>query len=171
MFHVLSPQQLEPRPLLCEVTTAIGQLKTGKSPGLHNTPSELLQNTGHTGILALHHQCPKIWESCQWPDDWKLQEFVMLHKSGDPKGCFSYRIVGLISRANKILLLIVLNNKNQSAKCIIRLPSGYKSNRGATDRLFVLELLTEKIRNTEEVFITSIDYSKAFNSAIHKPPI
>jgi hypothetical protein len=34
--------------------------------------------------------------------------------------------------------------------------------------LFVLQILTEKIRNTaQEAFITFIDYSKAFDSVIH----
>ena len=46
--------------------------------------------------------------------------------------------------------------------------AGYRSNRGTTDKLFVLQIMIEKIRySNQEAFITFIDYSKAFDSVIH----
>ena len=47
--------------------------------------------------------------------------------------------------------------------------AGYRSNRGTTDMLFVLQIMIEKIRNSnQEAFITFIDYSKAFDNVIHQ---
>ena len=44
----------------------------------------------------------------------------------------------------------------------------YQSHRGTTDMLCVLQIMIEKIRNSnQEAFITFIDYSKAFDSVIH----
>ena len=46
--------------------------------------------------------------------------------------------------------------------------AGYRSNRGTTHMMFVLQILIEKIRNMEqETFITFIDYSKVFDSVVH----
>ena len=93
----------------------------------------------------------------------------MLHKSGDTKDCTNYRTIALISYASKILLSIILNRLK--AKVEMKLSdcqAGYRKGRGTTDMLFVLRLIIEKIRNTEdEAFITFIDYSKAFDSVNH----
>ncbi|GFR65081.1 RNA-directed DNA polymerase (Reverse transcriptase) domain containing protein [Elysia marginata] len=61
------------------------------------------------GIKALNHLCCQIWKQQEWPEDWKLQEFVMLYKNGNSKECGNYRTIALISNASKILLIIILN--------------------------------------------------------------
>ena len=156
-------------PLLDEVTIAINQLKTGKSPGLDGIPAELIKSSDTSGIEALHMLCNKIWETCQWPEDWKKQEFVMLHKGGSAKECSNYRTIALISHASKVLLIIILNRmrakiEEELSDC----QAGYRSNRSTIDMLFTLQLLIEKIRNSvEEAYLTFIDYSKAFDSVKH----
>ena len=162
-------EHTEPRPLIDEVKSAIRQLKTGKSPGLDGIPAELLKHVGDVGIEAIHYLCDKIWESCKWPEEWKLQEFVMLYKSGNTKSCGNYRTIALISHASKILLIIILNRmrartEDELSDC----QAGYRSNRGTIDMLFALQILIEKVRNSQdEAFITFIDYSKAFDSVKH----
>ena len=162
-------EHMEPKPLLDEVKAALKQLKSGKSPGLDGIPAELLKNTGEAGVEALLHLCLKIWETCQWPREWKLQEFVMLHKGGSTKECGNYRTIALISHASKILLIIILNRMRKKAEEEISdCQAGYRTNRGTIDMLFSLQILIEKIRNSEcEAYITFIDYSKAFDSVKH----
>ena len=144
-------------------------MKSGKSPGLDGIPAELLKHTGEAGVKALHHLCTKIWDTCTWPDEWKLQEFVMLYKKGNAKECGNYRTIALISHASKVLLIIILNRmrikvEQELSDC----QAGYQSNRGTIDMLFSLQLLIEKVRNSEdEAFIIFIDYSKAFDSVNH----
>ncbi|GFS26376.1 endonuclease-reverse transcriptase [Elysia marginata] len=55
------------------------------------------------GIKALHHLCCQIWKQQEWPEDWKLQEFVMLYKNGNSKECGNYRTIALISHAKQIM--------------------------------------------------------------------
>ena len=81
----------EPPPLLHEVEDAIKLLSNGKSPGLDNIPAELIKATGVLGKKAIHNLCCKIWNTLEWPKEWKQQEFVVLHKSGDKKECSNYR--------------------------------------------------------------------------------
>ena len=165
----LSFQHPEPSPLLDEVKAAIKQLKSGKAPGLDGIPAELLKHTGEAGMKALLYLCTKIWETCTWPDEWKLQEFVMLYKKGNAKECGNYRTIALISHASKILLIIILNRiKIKVEQELSDCQAGYQSNRGTIDMLFSLQLLIEKVRNSEdEAFIIFIDYSKAFDSVNH----
>ena len=158
-------------PLKREVEDAVKKLKEGKSPGLDNTciPGELLKYAEESSIRALHQLCINIWNTCQWPSDWRKQEFVMLHKSGDTKDCGNYRTIALISHASKILLIIILNRlRNKVEAELSDCQAGYRKGRGTTGMLFVLQILIEKVRNTEdEAFITFIDYSKAFDSVDH----
>ena len=129
-----------------------------------------MKHSGDGGLKVMHHLCCKMWKTCQWPTDWKLQEFVMLHKSGNVKDCNNYRTIALISHASKILLIIILNRlKPKVEEELSDCQAGYRKNRGTIDMLFVLQILIEKIRNTDqEMFIVFIDYSKAFDSVIHQ---
>ena len=94
----------EPPPLLAEVENAIKLLSNGKSPGLDNLPAELIKSSDVFGKKCIHILCKRIWETCQWPEEWKKQEFVVLFKSGDMKECSNYRTIALISHIRKILL-------------------------------------------------------------------
>ena len=119
--------------------------------------------------MAIHYLCNTIWHSCEWPEDWKTQEFVMLHKKGNIKDCGNYRTIALISHASKVLLIIILcRMKKKVEEELSDCQAGYRANRGTVDMLFSLQLLIEKIRNsTEEAFLVFIDYSKAFDSVKH----
>ena len=99
-------QEREPPPLLHEVENAINSMKNGKSPGLDNIPAEFLKASGPNGLKTIHTLCCKIWNSCQWPAEWKQQELVMLHKAGSTKECGNYRTIALISHTSKIMLYI-----------------------------------------------------------------
>ena len=82
---------------------------SGKSSGVDGIPSELVKATGPHGVKMLHRLCISIWETCHWPEDWKIQEFVVLIKSDDPKLCSGYRTIALISHTSKMLLLITVD--------------------------------------------------------------
>ena len=93
----------------------------------------------------------------------------MLHKGGNAKECGNYRTIALISHTSKIMLIILLNRIRQKVEQELSdCQAGYRANRGTTDMLFVLQIMIEKIRDSDqEGFITFIDYSKAFDSIIH----
>ena len=112
----------------------------------------------------LHRLCISIWETCHWPEDWKIQEFVVLFKSGDPKLCSSYRTIALISHTSKILLQIIVDRLKR--KLELEQPdeqAAYRKGRGTRDMLVCLQVLIEKViaMNQQIMFI---DYSNAFDS-------
>ena len=85
---------------------------TGNSPGLDGIPAELVKATGPAGIK----RCVSIWESCHWPEGWKIQEFVVSFKAGDRKQCSNYRTIALFSHTSKVLLLIIEYRLNRKLK-------------------------------------------------------
>ena len=165
----LPPNEQEPPPLLSEVENAMKKLSSGKSPGLDGIPSELVKATGPYGVRMLHRLCISIWETCHWPEDWKIQEFVVLFKSGDPKLCSNYRTIALISHTSKILLLIIVDHlKRKLESEQPEEQAAYRKGRGTRDMLVCLQVLIEKvIAMNQQAFIMFIDYSKAFDSVCH----
>ena len=53
-----------------EVEEAVRSLKAGKSPGVDNTPSELLKNGSEATTTVLTAIYQKIWETKEWPKEW-----------------------------------------------------------------------------------------------------
>ena len=93
----------EPEVLLSEVRNAIHKMKTDKSPGVDDIPSELLKSLDDNGIKLLHMLCNKIWHTRAWPTDWKRSVFLTLPKKGDVSECKNNRTIALIPHASKIL--------------------------------------------------------------------
>ena len=159
----------EPTPLLSEAEAAVKQMKLGKAAGLDGVPGELIRNAGPSSMRAQHTLCKKIWESGDWPDIWKSQEFVVIYKAGNSKECSNYRTIALISHASKILLQILLNRMRK--KIEMELPdeqAGFRPGRSTADMLVIIQVLIEKVMGIGgQALITFIDYSKAFDSISH----
>ena len=138
--------------IIHEVEDAIRLLSNGKSPGLDNIPAELIKSTGIFGKKAIHRLCVKIWETFEWPHEWKQQEFVVLHKSGDKKDCSNYRTIALISHISKILLYIILKRLKQKLEFeISEEQAGFRQGRGTADMLCALQVLIEKVTECTSV--------------------
>ena len=81
--------------------------------GVDGIPADLIRASGLNAVEALYRLTVKIWRDCSWPDIWKIQEIVLLHKGGSPNDCSNYRTIALISHSSKILLIILLNRIRQ----------------------------------------------------------
>ena len=168
----LPSNEQEPLPLLSEVENAIKKQSSGKSPGLDGIPAELVKATGPYGVKMLQRLCTSISmirESCHWPEDWKIQEFVVLFKSGDPKLNSKYRTIALISHTSKIFFLIIVDRlKRKLESEQPEEQAAYRKERGTRGMLVCLQVLIEQvIAMNQQAFIMFIDYSKAFDSVCY----
>ena len=111
-----------------------------------------------------------IWDTGIWPHEWKQQELVMLYKKGNNKECGKYQTIALISHPSRFLSKIILNKLQK--KISEELPEEqacFQKGQGTADVICGLQIMMEKLIETKETaFITSIDYSKAFNNVSHK---
>ena len=92
---------LEPDILEFEVKWALGCITINKASGGDGIPVELFQILKDDAVKVLHSIFQQIWETQQWPQDWKRSVFILVPKKGNPKECSNYCTIALISRTVK----------------------------------------------------------------------
>ena len=98
---------LEPDILECEVKWALESITTNTASGGDGIPLELFQILKDDAVKGLHSICQQIWETQQWPQDWKSSVFIPIPKKGNAKECSNYHTIALISHASKVMLKIL----------------------------------------------------------------
>ena len=78
---------LEPDILECEVRWVLGSITTNKASGGDGIPVELFQILKADAVKVLHSICQQIWETQQWPQDWKRSVFIPIPKKDNAKEC------------------------------------------------------------------------------------
>ena len=76
---------LQPDILECEVKWALGSITTNKASGGDGIPVELFQILKDDAVKVLHSIYQHIWETQQWPQDWKKTVFIPIPKKGNAK--------------------------------------------------------------------------------------
>ena len=76
---------LEPDILECEVKWALGSITMNKASGGDGIPVELFQILKDDAVKVLHSICQPIWETQQWPQDWKRSVFIQSQRKAMPK--------------------------------------------------------------------------------------
>ena len=67
-------------------------------------PVELFQILKDDAVKVLHSRCQQIWNTRQWPQDWKRSVCIPIWKKGNAKECSNYHTIALISHASKVML-------------------------------------------------------------------
>ena len=62
--------------LKSEVKWALGSITTNKASGDYRIPAALFQILKDDAVKALHSICQQIWNTQQWPQDWKRSVFI-----------------------------------------------------------------------------------------------
>ena len=104
---------LEPDILECEVKWALGRITRKKASGGDGIPAELFQILKDDAVKMLHSKCQQIWNTQQWPQDWKKLLFVSIPKKGNATECSNYCTIALISHAIKVMLKILQASHQQ----------------------------------------------------------
>ena len=78
-----------------------------KASGGDGIPVELFQILKNDAMKVLYSTCYQIWETQQWPQDWKRSVFIPIPKKGNAKECSNYHTIALISQTSKVMLKIL----------------------------------------------------------------
>ena len=160
---------LEPDILKCEVKWALGSITMNKASGGDGIPVELFQILKDDAGKVLHSICQQIWETQQWPQDWKRSVFIPIPKKGNAKECSSYHTIALISHASKVMLKILHARHQQYV--IHKLPdvqTGFRKGRGNRDQIVNNHWIIEKAREFQkDIYFCFIEYAKAFDCVDH----
>ena len=98
---------LEPVILDWKVKWALGTITMNKAGGGNGIPVELFQILKDDAVKVLHSICQQMWNTQQWPQDWKRSVFIPIPKKGNAKECSNYHTIAHISHASKVMLKIL----------------------------------------------------------------
>ena len=122
---------LEPDILECEVMCALGGITMNKASGGDGIPVELFQILKDDAVRVLHSKCQQIWNTRQWPQDWKSSPFIAIPKKGNAEECSNYCTTVLISHASKVMLKILQARLEQYVNSELPdVPAGFRQGRG-----------------------------------------
>ena len=85
----------EPDILECEVKWALRSTAVNKANGCDEIPAELFKSLKDDAIKIVHSLCQEIWETQQWPQDWKRSILIPVPKEGSTKECADHQITHL----------------------------------------------------------------------------
>ena len=77
-----------------------------KAGGGDGISVELFQILKDDAVKVLHSLCQQIWNTQQWPQDWKRSVFIQIPKKDIAKECSNCCTIALISHASKVMLKI-----------------------------------------------------------------
>ena len=87
---------LEPDTLECKVKWTLGSITMNKASGGDGIPVELFQILKDDAVKVLHSIYQQIWQTQQWPQDWKRSVFIPILKKDNAKECSNCHAVALI---------------------------------------------------------------------------
>ena len=112
---------------------------------------------------------PAIWETQQWPQDWKRSVFMPVPKKSNAKESSNYCTIALISHASKVVLKILQVRLQQYVNCEhSNVQAGFRKVRGTRDQIASIRWIIKKARQFQKnIYFCFIDYAKAFDCVDH----
>ena len=108
-------------------------MTTNKASGGDGIPVELFQILKENAAKVLHSICQQIWETQQWPQDWR-SVFIPIPKKGNAKECSNYHTIALISHASKVMLKILQARlQHYMNQELSHVQAGFRNGRGTRD--------------------------------------
>ena len=156
---------LEPDILECKVKWALGSITWRKASGSDRIPVELFQILKDDAVKVLLSICKQIWNTQQWPQDWKRSVFIPIPKKGNAKECLNYCTISLISHASKVMLKIPQARLQQYVNCDLPdVQAEFRKGRGTRDQFANFRWIIKKAREFQKnIYFCFIDYAEAFD--------
>jgi len=102
-----------------------------------------------------------------FPPSWAEGYVIPLHKKGDIEKVDNYRGITLLSTLGKLFTRIINNRLTKWAEdyyIYIEAQSGFRSNMGTIDNVFVLHnIIAHMLNKKETLYCAFVDFTKAFD--------
>ena len=117
----------------------------------------------------LHSIFQQIWNTKQWPQDWKRSAFITIPKKGNAKECSKYHTIALISHASKVMLKILQVRFQQYVNHELPdVQAGFRKGRETRDEIANICWIIEKAREFQKnIYFCFINYAKTFDCVDH----
>ena len=142
---------LEPDILEWEVKWTLGSITTNKASGNDGISVELFQILKDDAVKVLHSICQQIWNTQQWPQDWKRSVFIPITKKGNAKEGANYHTIALISHASKVMLKILQARLQQYVNHeLTDVQAGFRKGGRTRDKIANIHWIIEKAREFQK---------------------
>ena len=160
---------LEPDILECEVKWALGSITMNKASGGDEIPVELFQFLEDDAVKVLQSICQQIWETQQWPQNWKRLVFIPIPKKSNTKECSNYCTIIFILHVSKVMLKILQARLKQYMNLeLTDVQAGFRKGSRTRDRIANICWIIEKAREFQKNnYFCFMDYAKAFDCVDH----
>ena len=119
-------------------------------------------------LLKCYTQCQQIWKTQQWPQDWKRSVFIPIPKKANVKECSNYHTIALISHTSKVMLKILQARLQKYMNHELPdVQAGFRKGRGSRAQIANIRWMIEKAREFQNIYLSFIDYAKAFDCVDH----
>ena len=142
---------LEPDILECEVKWVLGSITTNKANGGDGISVELFQIRKDDAVKMFYSVCQQIWNTQQWPQDWKRSVFVLIPKKGNAKEHSNYHTIAFISKVSKVMLKILQARLQQYVNHeLLDVQAGFRKGRGNRDQIANIRWYRKSKRNPDK---------------------
>ena len=113
----------------------------------------------------LYSICQQIWETQQWPQDWKKPDFIPIPKKVYAKLCSNYWSIEPISHASKLMLKILQARLLQYMNWELpEVQAGFRKGRGTRDQVVNIWWVMERARDFQKnIEFCFIGFMEAFD--------
>ena len=102
-------------------------------------------------MKVLHSRCQQIWNTQQWPQEWKMSVFIPIPKKGNAKECSSYCTIALILHASKVMFKILQARLQQYVNQELPdVQAGFRKGRGTRGHIANIHWIIEKAREFQK---------------------
>ena len=154
------------RPLTMEeVTDAMKQLPSGKSPGVDSIPSEFYQELWADIEVDIFNFVSKSIQQCSLAAELNISKIALLPKSEDRLLIQNYRPISLLTTLYKIVAKVYANRmKPLLHNWILPSQTGFVPNRCILDNIFLaFETIAWTKENQQELSMLLLDFEKAYD--------
>ena len=153
---------------LHELQTALGKLKTRKSPGPDGITNEMLKHLGNTATQKLLEVFNRSWGDGALAQVWREAIMIPVHKKGkDKKKAASYRPISLTSCVVKTLERIVNQRLVwylETENLLVPEQAGFRQFHSTEDQAtYLSQEIEDAFQEQKHVLATWIDLQKAFD--------
>ena len=122
-----------------------------QTSGGDGIPVELFQILKDDAGKVLHSICQQIWNTQQWPQDWKRSVFIPIPKKGNAKDFSNCHTIALILHVSKVMLKILQARLQQYVNCELPdVQAEFRKGRGTRDQIANIHWIIKKAREFQK---------------------
>ena len=139
-----------------EIRSALGDMKSGKAPGIDSITADLLRVDTDTTVQVPHELFNKIWEEESVPEDWLRGLIIKLPKKGDLKSCENWRGNNIVAKVlGRVLIKRIVAGTDTELRGE---QARFRKGRNTTEQIFVLRNIIEQVAEwNSSLYLCSVD--------------